>query len=68
MTLRNGCGRAAYCQFRLTDGRGAGGSTVGSGATVGGQLGGIYFCGVGSTVSYRYSCSAAENERSCTNL
>ncbi|MBK8696105.1 MAG: hypothetical protein IPN17_28540 [Deltaproteobacteria bacterium] len=35
MMLRNGCGRAAYCQFRLSDGRGSGGISVASGASAG---------------------------------
>ena len=68
MMLRNGCGRAAYCQFRLSDGRGSGGISVASGASAGGRYGGVWSCGASSSVNYVYRCSAAENAHSCTNL
>jgi hypothetical protein len=60
--------QCGYCVKDGTTYKSCGGTTINPGQTVGGELGGIWACGVSSTATYVYKCAAAADPYTCVKV
>jgi hypothetical protein len=65
--ITNNCSEAVYCHFEVADtGKSRGATRVPAGATVGGEMGGIYTCGASPSATWKYQCTTvAAKNRGC---
>ncbi len=69
--ITNSCGQSIQCKYCVSSGgtkSSCGSSNISSGATVGGELGGIWSCGHSSSATYVYVCAAKDDPYSCIDF